>query len=48
VFEHDPAIAAGFVVTCGHNVLDASLDGLLADRPALEGRLLQGLEERDT
>jgi hypothetical protein len=47
VFEHDPAIAAGFVVACGHNVLDASLDGLLADRAALEGRLLQGLEEED-
>jgi hypothetical protein len=47
VFEHDPRIAAGFIVTCGHNVLDASLDGLLADRPALEGRLLQGLEERE-
>lgn len=44
-FEHDPAIAAGFVVTCGHNVLDASLDGLLSDRSALEGRLLQCLED---
>jgi hypothetical protein len=44
-FDEDPALAAGFVVTCGHNVLDASLDGLLADRPGIEGRLLQALEE---
>jgi len=44
-FEEDPALAAGFVVTCGHNVLDASLDGLLADRGGIEGRLLQALEE---
>jgi hypothetical protein len=44
-FEEDPALAAGFIVTCGHNVLDASLDGLLADRSAIEGRLLQALEE---
>jgi len=48
VFEHDAAIAAGFVVTCGHNVLDASLDGLVSDRSALEGRLLQGLEDTRT
>ena len=47
-FEHDPALAAGFVVTCGHNVLDASLDGLLADRAGIEGRLLQGLEDVPT
>lgn len=45
VFEEDPTLAAGFVVTCGHNVLDASLDGLLADRASIEGRLLQRLEE---
>ncbi len=44
-FEHDPALSAGFVVTCGHNVLDASLDGLLADRAGIEGRLLQRLED---
>lgn len=45
VFAHDPALAAGFVVACGHNVLDASLDGLLADRAGIEGRLLQGMED---
>ncbi len=44
-FEPDPALVAGFIVTCGHNVLDASLDGLLADRAGIEGRLLQGMEE---
>ena len=45
VFEHDAGLAAGFVVACGHNVLDASLDGLLADRAGIEGRLLQGMED---
>jgi hypothetical protein len=44
-FAEDPQMGAGFVVTCGHNVLDASLDGLLADRALLEGRLLQLLAE---
>lgn len=44
-FEEDTSIDAGFTVTCGHNVLDASLDGLLADRATIEGRLLQALEE---
>lgn len=44
-FEHDPSLAAGFVIASGHNVLDASLDGLLADRAGIEGRLLQRMEE---
>ena len=48
VFETDPALVAGFVVSCGHNVLDASLDGLLADRAGIEGRLLQRLEDVPT
>lgn len=39
-------LVAGLVVTCGHNVLDASLDGLLADRMAIEGRLLQLMQDR--
>lgn len=47
-FELDAALLAGFVVTCGHNVLDASLDGLLADRAGIEGRLLQRLEDVPT
>jgi uncharacterized protein YecE (DUF72 family) len=41
----DPAIAAGFRVVGGHNVLDATLDGLLADRAQIEGRLLHHLDE---
>lgn len=44
-FIEDPQIGAGFVVACGHNALDASLDGLLADRAQIEGRLLQLLDE---
>jgi hypothetical protein len=44
-FVEDAQIGAGFVVVRGNNVLDASLDGLLADRAMLEGRLLQLLEE---
>lgn len=39
--EADAAIAAGFRVQAGHNVLDATLDGLLADRAAIEGQLLE-------
>lgn len=44
-FAEDPRIGAGFIVACGHNVLDASLDGLLADRAQIEGRLLQLVDE---
>jgi len=44
-FMEDAQIGAGFIVVRGNNVLDASLDGLLADRGLLEGRLLQLLEE---
>lgn len=42
--ESDPSIAAGFRVQAGHNVLDATLDGLLADRAALEGQLLEWMQ----
>ena len=45
-FEPDPLLAAGFRVQAGHNALDATLDGLLADRSAVQGRLLQLIEER--
>jgi hypothetical protein len=45
VFERDSAIVAGFRIVGGHNVLDATLDGLLADRAQLEGRLLHHLQE---
>jgi hypothetical protein len=40
-------IAAGFRIVGGHNVLDATIDGLLADRTQLEGRLLQHLQQED-
>jgi hypothetical protein len=42
-FESDCALAAGIRVACGPNLLDASLDGLLADRAWIEGRLLDCL-----
>jgi len=39
-FVPDPGVAAGLIVECGAARLDASLDGLLLDRPRLEARLL--------
>ena len=39
-FRTDAAIAAGLIVEGSGAVLDASLEGLLRDRPRLEGRLL--------
>ena len=42
-FEADLGLLAGIRVVCGLNVLDASLDGLLADRTQIEGRLLHYL-----
>lgn len=44
-FVADGAITAGLRFGGGHNVLDATLDGLLAERAALEGRLLHALQE---
>lgn len=41
----DNRISAGFRLTGDHNRLDATLDGLLAERAALEGRLLARLAE---
>lgn len=38
-------LGAGFRVQAGNNVLDATIDGLLADRAAVQGRLLQLIEE---
>ncbi len=35
---------AGFRVRAGHNVFDATLDGLLGDRVLIEGRLLDAVE----
>ncbi|TRZ99521.1 MAG: hypothetical protein D4R84_01765 [Rhodocyclaceae bacterium] len=44
-FEADPGLPAGIRVVCGLNVLDASLEGLLADRTQIEGRLLHYLAQ---
>jgi hypothetical protein len=43
-FEADAAIAAGLKIVAAGNVVDGTLDGLLADRIGLEARLLSGLE----
>ena len=39
-FEADVNMSAGIRIVCGLNILDASLDGLLADRAQIEGHLL--------
>jgi hypothetical protein len=44
-FAEDAGLAAGFRVRAGYNTLDATLEGLLADRKGIEGRLLHHLEE---
>ena len=43
-FEADASIRAGLKVVADGNVVDGTLDGLLADRPAIEARLLRELE----
>ena len=43
--ETSEAIVAGFRVVSGNNVLDATLEGLLADRGDLEGRLPHHLQQ---
>jgi hypothetical protein len=45
IVEDDPRLQAGVLVRAGANTLDATLDGLLADRTTLEGRLLQRVLE---
>ena len=47
-FVEDPRLEAGLVVVSGHARLDASLAGLLADRPAVEAQLLALLDRRPT
>lgn len=42
--EADAGIVAGVAIECGGARLDASTDGLLADRALIEGRLLHFLE----
>lgn len=44
VFEPDASISAGLKVVAGGNVIDGTLDGLLADRAEFEARLLRRLE----
>ena len=44
VFEVDATIAAGLKVAANGNAIDGTLAGLLADRPAIEARLLRQLE----
>lgn len=43
-FEADPIIAAGLKVVSAGNVVDGTLDGLLADRADVEAGLLRALE----
>jgi hypothetical protein len=43
-FTADATFTAGFRVRAGHNTLDATHEGLLAERKAIEGRLLHYLE----
>lgn len=47
-FSADAAIGAGFRVRAGHNLFDATLDGLLGDRAQIEGRLLAAMETSET
>jgi hypothetical protein len=47
-FDPISAISAGFRVVSGNNVLDATLEGLLADRAQLEGRLLHHLQRDES
>lgn len=44
VLRADATLACGLRVLAGANVFDATLDGLLAQRAMLEGRLLQALD----
>jgi hypothetical protein len=44
-FETAATISAGFRVVSGNNILDATIEGLLADRTQLEGRLLHYLTQ---
>lgn len=44
-FAPDATLSSGIRVVCGMNVLDASFEGLLADRAAIEGRLLHYIED---
>jgi len=43
-FVAEPRLRAGLRIACGGNVIDGTLDGLLADRADFESRLLRRLE----
>lgn len=43
-FDADPKLLAGLKVICDGNVIDGTLEGLLADRADFESRLLRRLE----
>jgi hypothetical protein len=43
-FDADPKLAAGLKVICDGNVIDGTLEGLLADRADFESRLLRRME----
>ena len=43
-FEADPRIVAGLRISAAGNTIDATLDGLLAERAEIEARLLRLLE----
>jgi hypothetical protein len=43
-FHTDESIRAGLCISCGHNVVDGTLSGLISDRQAVESRLLQILQ----
>jgi hypothetical protein len=43
-FEAEPTIAAGLKIVAGGNVVDGTLDALLADRADFEAKLLRRLE----
>jgi len=45
VFAIDASIEAGLRIRAGHNIVDATLDGLLADREAIGARLLSMTSE---
>jgi hypothetical protein len=44
IFDADTTITAGLKVLANGNAIDGTLAGLLADRPAIEARLLRQLE----
>lgn len=43
-FHADGSIRAGLRISCGHNVVDGTITGLVSDRQAIESRLLELLQ----